>query len=49
MEIDGKVVTVALRGLCTSCPSSRLTVEGFVQQTLRDAIESDLIVKEATL
>jgi NifU-like protein len=48
VDIDGKVVTVALLGLCASCPSSRLTVEGFVQQTLRDAIEPDLIVKEAT-
>jgi NifU-like protein len=47
VDIDGKVVTVALRGLCASCPSSRLTVEGFVQQTLREAIEPDLLVKEA--
>jgi NifU-like protein len=49
VDIEGTVVTVALRGLCASCPSSRLTVEGFVQQTLRDAIEPDLTVKEAAL
>ncbi|MDR1360384.1 MAG: Fe-S cluster assembly protein NifU [Deltaproteobacteria bacterium] len=49
VDIDGKVVTVALRGMCASCPSSRLTVEGFVQQTLRDAVEPDLLVKEAPL
>jgi NifU-like protein len=49
VDIDGRVVTVALRGMCASCPSSRLTVEGFVQQTLRDTIEPDLIVKEAVL
>ncbi|MDR2162137.1 MAG: Fe-S cluster assembly protein NifU [Desulfovibrio sp.] len=49
VDIEGKTVTVALRGLCASCSSSRLTVEGFVQQTLRDAIEPDLLVKEAPL
>ncbi|MDR0339740.1 MAG: NifU family protein, partial [Desulfovibrio sp.] len=46
VDIDGKVVSVALRGMCTSCPSSRLTIEGFVQQTLRDQVEADITVKE---
>ena len=45
--IEGKTVVVALRGMCTSCPSSRLTIEGFVQQTLRDQVEADLTVREA--
>ncbi|MDR2800719.1 MAG: Fe-S cluster assembly protein NifU, partial [Desulfovibrio sp.] len=26
VDIEGKVVSVALRGMCTSCPSSRLTI-----------------------
>ena len=46
VDIDGKVVSVALRGMCTSCPSSRLTIEGFVQQTLQEQVEHDLTVKE---
>ena len=46
VDIDGKVVSVALRGMCTSCPSSRLTIEGFVQQTLQEQVEPDLRVKE---
>ena len=46
IDIDGKTVSVALRGMCTSCPSSRLTIEGFVQQTLRDQVEPDLTVQE---
>ena len=46
VDISGKEVSVALRGMCTSCPSSRLTIEGFVQQTLRDQVEQDLSVKE---
>jgi NifU-like protein len=47
VDIDGKIVTVALRGMCSTCPSSKLTVEGFVQKTLREQVESDLVVKEA--
>lgn len=46
VDIDGKVVSVALRGMCTSCPSSRLTIEGFVQQTLQEQVEPDITVKE---
>ena len=46
VDIDGKTVSVALRGMCTSCPSSKLTIEGFVQQTLQDQVEQDIIVKE---
>ncbi|MDL2306459.1 Fe-S cluster assembly protein NifU [Desulfovibrio sp. OttesenSCG-928-C06] len=46
VDIDGKTVTVALRGMCTNCPSSRLTIEGLVQQALRDQVEPDLVVRE---
>ena len=46
VDIDGTTVTVALRGMCASCPSSRLTVEGFIQQTLRENVEPDITVKE---
>jgi NifU-like protein len=48
VDISGKEVSVALRGMCTSCPSSRLTIEGFVQQTLRDQVEPDLAVREVS-
>jgi NifU-like protein len=47
VDINGKEVSVALRGMCTSCPSSKLTIEGFVQQTLRDQVEPDITVREA--
>lgn len=47
VDVDGKIVTVALRGMCSTCPSSKLTVEGFVQKTLREQVEPDLVVKEA--
>ena len=46
VDIDGKTVSVALRGMCTSCPSSRLTIEGLVEKALREQVEPDLVVKE---
>lgn len=46
VDVNGKEVSVALRGLCTNCPSSRLTIEGFIQQTLCEQVQPDIIVKE---
>lgn len=48
VDINGKIVSVALKGMCASCPSSRITVDGFVQQTLREQVEPDIIVKETS-
>lgn len=48
IDIEQDIVTVALRGMCTDCPSSRLTLEGFVQQTLRDQVDRNIVVKEQT-
>jgi NifU-like protein len=48
LDIEGSVVTVALRGMCLSCPSSRLTLEGFIQQTLRDQVDPHILVREGS-
>ena len=48
VDIDGKTVSVALRGMCTKCPSSRLTIEGVVQKALQEQVEPDLVVKEVS-
>ena len=47
VDIEGSVVTVVLRGMCQSCPSSRLTVEGLIQQTLREHVDPKITVREA--
>lgn len=46
VDIDGKHVMVKLRGACSSCKSSQLTLKQFVEQRLRDAVEPDIIVEE---
>ncbi|MDL2272316.1 Fe-S cluster assembly protein NifU [Desulfovibrio sp. OttesenSCG-928-I05] len=48
IDIEGSVVTVALRGMCSACPSSRLTLEGVVQQILREQVDPAIVVREAT-
>ena len=49
VDIHDKVVIVALQGMCSHCPSSRMTLERLVQETLRQKVEPDLIVQEASL
>ena len=48
VDIDGSVVTVALRGMCASCPTSRATIENLVQRTLREQVDPAITVREAS-
>ncbi|MCL5126563.1 MAG: Fe-S cluster assembly protein NifU [Deltaproteobacteria bacterium] len=45
IDLEGDVVKVALRGLCTSCPSSALTKSG-IESKLRELVYPDLVVRE---
>jgi len=47
VDVDGNTVSVALRGLCTSCPSSGLTKSG-IESKLRELVHPDLIVEEVS-
>ena len=46
VDLDGKVVYVAFRGLCVGCPSSSFTLKEVVEKALHEHVESDLVVKE---
>ncbi|NJB68943.1 NifU-like protein [Desulfobaculum xiamenense] len=48
VDITGTVVQVALRGACTNCPASQLTLTDFVQKTLRELVDPDIVVKEVS-
>ncbi len=47
VDIEGHVVIVSLRGSCKGCPSSALTLKEFVEKRLREAVEPEIVVKEA--
>ena len=46
VDVDGHKVMVALRGRCSQCRSSQVTIKNLVEKTLREHVEPDLIVEE---
>lgn len=46
VDINGNVVSVSLRGTCTSCPSSQLTLKAVVESRLRDVVDQNISVAE---
>jgi len=45
VDVEGDRVVVALRGLCTSCPSAGLTRSG-IETKLKELVHPDLVVEE---
>jgi NifU-like protein len=48
IDVDGNRVMVALRGMCTSCPSAQITLNVGIQEKLRELVLPDLVVEEVT-
>ena len=46
VDIDGNKVFVRLRGRCSGCRNSNLTLKSFVETTLREAVDSNIEVVE---
>ena len=46
VDIDGNKVYVRLRGRCSGCKNSTLTLKSFVETTLKDAVDSNIEVVE---
>jgi len=46
LDIDGKKVMVALRGSCSHCVLSEVTLKNLVQERLREFVEDDITVIE---
>jgi NifU-like protein len=46
VDVDGNNVLVKLRGNCSGCRNSTLTLKNFVETTLRDAVCKDIVVIE---
>jgi len=47
VDVEGPLVTVALRGKCGSCRSSQLTLKNVVEKALREYVSADIEVREA--
>ncbi|KAF1076791.1 Fe-S cluster assembly protein NifU [Halodesulfovibrio sp. MK-HDV] len=48
IDIEGHMVKVALRGMCSSCPSSKLTLKNVVEKALQEQVEPELTVVEVS-
>lgn len=48
VDIEGSVVKIVLSGMCLGCPASAHTIENFIQETLREQVEPEIVVKEAS-
>ena len=47
VDVDGTTVVVALRGACSGCSASQLTLKNLVEKTLREQVDSAINVVEA--
>ena len=47
IDLDGDVVKVTLRGVCATCPNSKLTLRKLVQGKLHEFLSDRLTVEEA--
>ncbi len=45
VDVEGNRVMVSLRGVCTGCPSSNITIKG-IEQKLKEMVSQDLVVEE---
>ncbi len=46
VDIEGNKVYVALRGTCSFCPSSDVTLKKYVESKLKEFVSSDIVVEE---
>lgn len=45
-DIDGNTVYVKFLGRCMSCPSSNMTLKGFIEEKLKHHVHEDIVVEE---
>ncbi len=48
VDLDGNRVLVALRGMCTSCPSSEFTLKIGIEGKIKELVHPDLVVEEVS-
>lgn len=47
VDVDGPRVVVSLRGRCSQCRASDVTIRDLVQKALREHVEPEIVVEEA--
>ncbi len=47
VSIEGKVVTLMLRGACGTCPHAQMTLKDGIERVLREEIDPEIVVERA--
>ncbi len=47
VSIEGKVVTLRLKGACGTCPHAMMTLKGGIENFLRENIDPEIVVERA--
>ncbi len=47
VSIEGKVVTLKLRGACGCCPHAQMTLKDGIERILREEIDPEITVERA--
>ena len=47
VSIEGKTVTLRLRGACGTCPHAQVTLKQGIERTLREEIDPEIVVERA--
>ena len=47
VSIEGKVVTLKLRGACGHCPHAQMTIKDGIERILREEIDPEITVERA--
>lgn len=47
VAIEGKTVQLRLRGACGTCPHAIATLKDYIEATLRDQIDPEIVVERA--
>lgn len=47
VSIEGKVVTLKLRGTCGCCPHAQMTLKDGIERILREEIDPEITVERA--
>ena len=47
VSIEGKNVTLALKGACGGCPHATMTIKDGIERILRDEIDPEIVVERA--
>lgn len=47
ISIEGKIVTLKLRGACGSCPHAQMTLKDGIERILREEIDPEITVERA--